>query len=490
MHKKNSKSTKKILNKKGESASAPEVPVEILLWIAGFLILLAVIYYIMNAGSDVTKETVCRDSVIIKGKANLFINNVEVFSKATPLLCDPIDKGNLDEDRETIKNQIADMAAKCWWMYAEGSISDIFKNTENEKGCGVCYFFSIRDNLDEGVKNAKFFQEPERSPQFISSNEMYNYLMTTNYNAKLLYGGGTANYIGDIYEFENNMAPPKVEEETKLSQIQYISGDYIEDFTGTISQETKDKIREIGNHLIEKDAGSLLILVADKFDSMDRANARRFIEDIGLNTKENKYDAILVLISLQDPKIRIHMGIDLENYMNEYDLSNLMSQTFNGAIQSNEDLNNRITDLMTKMENKLAGDYDYLAHLGVDSRSYYAYLSNRGTTFSVIDHIVPEKTYVVAYMSSSSETGWWAGLLEDPAAVGAATGVAAASAAIIYFTGGTATKFVLAANVAAFSFSDTLSTGLNAILGNVKTARPNFLLITRASEVSNYCKVN
>ncbi|PIN81027.1 hypothetical protein COV13_02440 [Candidatus Woesearchaeota archaeon CG10_big_fil_rev_8_21_14_0_10_32_9] len=480
----------KSINKKGESASAPEVPVELLLWIAGFLIILSVIYIIINSGSTAAQESVCRDSVIIKGKANLVINNIEVFSKATPLICEPIDKGNLDSDRETIKRQIADMAAQCWWMYAEGGITDLFDSTQNQKGCGVCYFFSIRDNLDEGQKNKTFFQEPARSPKFISSQELYNYMMGNNYNAKLLSGGGTINYVGDIYEFEHEIVLPPSVQEVRLSQIQYISGDYLEDFSGVISQETKNKVREIGNHLLEKDAGSLLVLVADKFDSLDKSRARRFIENIGLNTEKDKYDALLVLIDLDSSKIRIQMGADLEKYVNEYDLSNMMSQAFAGEIVSNEDLNNRIVELLKKIEDKLAGEYDYLAHLGIDSRSYYAYISNRGTTFSIVDHIVSEKKYVVAYMSSSSQTTWLDGILANPGSTAAATGVAALSAAIIYFTGGTTTKFVLAADVIAFGSSETLGDGLNAILGNVKTDRPNYILVTRASEVSSNCKVD
>ena len=184
------------------------------------------------------------------------------------------------------------------------------------------------------------------------------------------------------------------------------------------------------------------------------------------------------------------MGADLEKYVNEYDLSNMMSQAFAGEIVSNEDLNNRIVELLKKIEDKLAGEYDYLAHLGIDSRSYYAYISNRGTTFSIVDHIVSEKKYVVAYMSSSSQTTWLDGILANPGSTAAATGVAALSAAIIYFTGGTTTKFVLAADVIAFGSSETLGDGLNAILGNVKTDRPNYILVTRASEVSSNCKVD
>ncbi len=476
------------LGKKGQSASAFEVPVEMILWIAGFLIILAAVYFIINSGSDSAGENVCRDSVILRSKVNIDLGITEA-KKLTPLVCNAIDKGVLQGDREQIKRQIADMSAKCWWMYLQGSVSDIFKDELGEKTCGVCYFFSIQEPLDLGITKNGFFTEPERKNNYISSQEMYNFMIEEKYNAKLLAGGGTINYIGDIYEFDHSLILPE-DSKIKLSQVNYISGDYLEDFSGIISQETRTQVKEIGNKLLQNKRGSLLVLVADEFDSIDKSRARRLVDRIGLNTDQEKYDAVLVLVDLKNSKVRVHVGIDLDKYISEFDISSYLEQSFTGSIQNNQDLNQRIIDLLTKMENKINAHYDYLSSLGIDSTSYYAYISNRGTTFSVIDHIIPEKTYVVAYMSTSSETSWLDGILDHPGEA-AVTAIAGAIVTFISVkTGGTFGAIIGGAGGVAITQTGVLRTGLDALLGNIETARPNYLVITRATEVSSHCKIN
>ena len=48
------------------------------------------------------------------------------------------------------KKRNSTMSAKCWWQFAEGSVPDLFKVDKIEKGCFVCYTFTIDENLDRG----------------------------------------------------------------------------------------------------------------------------------------------------------------------------------------------------------------------------------------------------------------------------------------------------------------------------------------------------
>lgn len=502
---------KKRLNKKGGVELALETIIRTTIWVLVFFLVLGVVYYIIDRGGDLGRETICRDSVLVRQQASINYagTNKPLIEKPTPLLCSPLDKKTLKGDRESVKRQIADLSAKCWWMYAEGTIGDLFQNEQGEKGCNVCYFFKIEDGLDEGVKSTReFFKEESRvlNDDRITAPEMYNFLIDNDYNAKLAYGGGTKHYISDDYEFSSSydVTNPST---ISLSDIEMIPDNYVLDYSGKISKDTTDKIKSMGDWLIQKDKGRLLVVVADEIKRHDKSTTRMLIEDLGLDSDKNVYDAILVTIDLENEQIRLTMGISLEQYVYEFELQELMKKQFSSKIiDINPPLQNFLEDIKKTIDSNAN---EYFRTMDIGQKSYYSYLTNQGTTIAIMNEIEAGKTYAISYASTSNDLSWWQGILQSfdngggktvgIIALGAGVTVVAAS---VILSGGLTLGLVAAAvNTVivggassvgiAYATQSThdFANGLFALAGAATEDKPNFIMVTQLTDVSGHCRI-
>ncbi len=401
-------------SRKGEDATIGTLATMII----AILVLIAIIgtiVLIASRSDEATQNTLCRASVILRGKATItLMTGVADMEKLTPIVCKTKKLGTLKGDREGIKKQIADRAARCWWQFAEGSVQDIFKVEREEKACFVCYTFTVSGKLDDGTATPiKFLNEPiKRESNNISAPEMINYLASKAYNPAIIYGGGTKNYYGAIYDFKADAGIGDNDRVIKPSKIDAkLASGYIMDYGFTLTQDQKDEIEQAGINLQKGHVANLLLITADEFSAMDPSDARGIIEDAHINTNESTYDALLVMVDLKNHKIRVHVGSDLSVFIKDYDINQILESRFQVAEKTAADCSDsacvkkaigEATRLSIRdISRKMLGGANAIP--GVSPKSYYYYLSNEGQTWPVVDNIRTEHTYVIAYVGVSDE---------------------------------------------------------------------------------------
>ncbi|MGV8163009.1 MAG: TPM domain-containing protein [Candidatus Nanoarchaeia archaeon] len=399
------------MNKKGEEGVRATL-LELLVMIGVLGILVFVFISLRESAENATADTLCRSSVLIRGKATVsIVDNLVEFEKITPLACNTRDLGTLKGDREEVKKQIADYSTRCWWQFAEGSVADLFKVDRKEKSCFVCYTFNIKDGLDEGIKaREQIFEELSRPSDTISSQEFTNFLVSEAYNPAIIYGGGTKNYYGIEYEYALNLEVSDPPREIRTSRIEstLISG-HVMDYWFKINDEAEQSINEVGAELQLNNVGNLLVIVAEDFNSMDKSDAREIIEDTRLNSNSTSYDSVLILVSIKQKKIRIHAGSDLSIYLKEYKMNEIMDEHFKSLTSCDGDecvrlFNEALANSVQDIGDKLTNEAEQLP--GINPQSYYYYLTNGGETYTMISDIKTERTYAITYVATSDENKW------------------------------------------------------------------------------------
>ena len=426
----------------------------IILWTVGTVMLLVAIAMIINQTTSATQEAVCRNSVALRAKAHIsldFAHVTEAYKKEkfTPLMCEPQNIGELKGTREEIKHQIAELSAKCWWMYLEGSVPNLFdSNVEDENSCGICYYFRIPETMDAGRINTEFVffeeltktrvselrqkeEDPEireflkesmeeiehheiehegetilRPKNMISQQEFYNFMLAEQYDPGILYGGGTHNYIGNIHRF-NSLLDLKQKERINLRNINTITPTQLQDYTYLIFEETQQKITEFGAQLYRSEGSILLVIVADEFTRNDRTDARRLIESLNMNSHPDRNDAMLITLDAGNGAIRIHAGNILERRIREHELTMVMERHFKD-IRNVQELNQALSGLIDDLQNRMITQQTQdKTELRLPEGTYYQYLSNEQTTAPIIDNIEAGRTYAVTYKSLSDYQSWF-----------------------------------------------------------------------------------
>ena len=151
---------------------------------------------------------------------------------------------------------------------------------------------------------------------------------------------------------------------------------------------------------------NLLVLVADEFDSVDRSTARDIIKRIGLNTDSDNLDALLIMVDLENQKVRVQMGLNLEPYIAEEEIKNYIYTAFGTDAKSPGEAIVKLLDSFSFLlvdEERLK----LFAEAGINPRSYYAYLSNRQNYPVFFDNFTSGRTYAIAYLSGSDNTNFW-----------------------------------------------------------------------------------
>lgn len=164
-----------------------QVFVLIILAVASLVVIGPILYKFLSSGGDKGPEVVCQESVAIRAATATSLGPLKE-AKIAPLLCKTIDK-EISGNREEIKKELANLLARCWWMYNEGRakegvISSVPGFGSVNKGM-VCYTVIIKEN------------EQFTQSDLISPREFLYYLQTTDYkkvNKKYLdyiqsYGG-------------------------------------------------------------------------------------------------------------------------------------------------------------------------------------------------------------------------------------------------------------------------------------------------------------
>jgi len=134
-----------MLNKKAQM----KMIVAILLVILGFFLLASLIHQYFSKAEGKTAEAICKGSVVARETVRLNLGVAQL--KTVPLLCYSEDisitpTGRTDaEQRDSVMRQVANKMVSCWQMFGEGSVPNIFKDTQaGDNKCSVCYTFDIK----------------------------------------------------------------------------------------------------------------------------------------------------------------------------------------------------------------------------------------------------------------------------------------------------------------------------------------------------------
>jgi hypothetical protein len=145
----------------------------IVITVVGFLLLLGTINRVLAKSQDKEAEYLCHNSIALRMATTVNVEDVDMA--ISPVLCKTIDK-KIRGDREEIKEQMAYMMARCWWMFNEGRQDDLLDAVKvssllgwdnSGNSCFLCY---------TGVIDEK---EIPGGP--IGAQEMFTYLQQTDH---------------------------------------------------------------------------------------------------------------------------------------------------------------------------------------------------------------------------------------------------------------------------------------------------------------------
>ncbi|MBI2668531.1 hypothetical protein HYX14_01685 [Candidatus Woesearchaeota archaeon] len=150
------------MNKRGDVMA---VIIATVATLTAFILITMTIVGFQAKADEKAAENLCRNSIAFRAQATVS------GTALSPVLCKTIDK-KISGDRQEIKDQLAYLMARCWWMMGEGKYEEILANPElirkalgvhrGENDCFLCYTALIDEKeIDGGL---------------IPTNEMWNYL--------------------------------------------------------------------------------------------------------------------------------------------------------------------------------------------------------------------------------------------------------------------------------------------------------------------------
>ncbi len=403
------------LNKK--AAEATSSLGSLILAIIAFGIIIAIVIFFVNRGTEITDINACRTSVIARANIQQLTQDYLGVSgeRLTPLICKTKDEQTLSGTREEIKERISLLAAQCWYQFNQGRDKDLFGTDFDDNSCFICYYFKVPSGMDQGrPSEVNIFEEEvgaaeRRSADNITAPELYNYMAGATNNLPILIGGQPAEYVGNAYNFDfrgfYNENPTRIRvRDITTAPLQ----DHVMDYSGNIPLETRQRISEEGLQLILADKANLLVIAAEELESNDKRAARRIMENINLHSFERQ-NGVLVLVDFNNRVVRVHMGGEFSYELQDHQIGVMIEEKF-GRVNSREQFMNALVDLVRDIRVKLIeGDVAQLSMARPDS--YYAYISNYESTFPYITDLHAGTTYVIAYSSSASnKLGWIEGI--------------------------------------------------------------------------------
>ena len=154
--------------------------ISLMITLVAFVLISGTLYRFMFEKEDKDAEALCQSSVALRHASavtikNKIMPNTEI--KVVPFLCKTIDKEikpkgkNLEEEKESIKTQIANKMARCWWMFGEGRFKkNIFQGINifgADAQCFTCYTLLIEDGKEFKEGNAKAVISPIEFKEFL-----------------------------------------------------------------------------------------------------------------------------------------------------------------------------------------------------------------------------------------------------------------------------------------------------------------------------------
>ena len=134
--------------------------VEMMSLIIGAFFVLTIFSVITAEAEEKTSEILCRGFNILSVATETRTLGVKTFS--SPQACKTIHKIGADsvpskgyeQGEKGIGKQITDMTVKCYWMWLDGKIKNMFDGKSyyfNDPGF-ICYSFTIKDNIKSAIE--------------------------------------------------------------------------------------------------------------------------------------------------------------------------------------------------------------------------------------------------------------------------------------------------------------------------------------------------
>ncbi|MBI1968884.1 hypothetical protein HYS49_03155, partial [Candidatus Woesearchaeota archaeon] len=142
---------------KNKKAQLEHKLVSIILIALTLLILIGVIQRGFSKFQGKDAEIICQESIAARATTAIQAGGAEL--KTLPKLCQTVDK-DISGDEEEVKEQVAWLASRCWWMFGEGRYEEVigenwyqvFGFRREENACFLCYAAVVPD---EGVSISK-----------------------------------------------------------------------------------------------------------------------------------------------------------------------------------------------------------------------------------------------------------------------------------------------------------------------------------------------
>lgn len=135
-----------------------KVLVTILIVLVGGFLIFSVVRMFFSKAEGPMAEAICRGSLALRSRSSV---QVGFWDIGLPYYCKTIEKKIPevgDSSAEGVKREIANMAARCWWMMGQGLLDEIFGGMRgafksDEAKCFMCYTFVITNIKDRSGAN-------------------------------------------------------------------------------------------------------------------------------------------------------------------------------------------------------------------------------------------------------------------------------------------------------------------------------------------------
>lgn len=160
----------------------------IVLGIITFFLIAAAITKAYGGLKGKEAEQLCRNSIGMRANLAINVGNDLTKLRIYPVLCKTQDK-EIKGNRKTLKRELAQLSSRCWWMFHEGELEEIFDTITSEtpletNKCFICNTVGIdQKEIDDAGP--------------IDEAELFDYFVDTKHN---LYSSYT--YLTYIQNFK------------------------------------------------------------------------------------------------------------------------------------------------------------------------------------------------------------------------------------------------------------------------------------------------
>ncbi len=374
---------------------------------------------IIRAATDSADIELCRKSVLARDR---YFIDIGIFGDdiLPPLFCKTGEAKDVEvSTRDDALNTISELAAECWYKFADGQVLDVFgqQRLESGKACGVCSRFRfIGDEFEGNISDYPIDYRPDMgnsNEKTISAEEVVNYWVNTVYNPPVLRGGASYEYISASFEFQTRLSPPSDHEILMHRSIRSRLIDesdfiYVSDYSGRLSHDVLNEIQSLGQDFREDNIGDLFVVVAEEFNSLALSRTRQIADNIALDNASTR-QGVMLMLGIQNEEVRLLIGSDHESRILREQIRPLLSKHFyqgvGSEVSSVQELGQAIINTLIELHDTLK--ITDLSSDVIPGDSYMFEISDGMRFPPIVKDINISVPYYVAFVSTSDVPAWY-----------------------------------------------------------------------------------